>query len=396
MMSKHLIAMILAGLVTLIATASAFGSKFSVVGRIQSEYSHINIEGYSSQSTVNDPTFFSSWGFRVFEDLGGGFQAMAMIDFGFNTNGATQGSREIFVGINNDKIGTLKIGRTHSPFADFAGGWTIDPFVYTTLQAAGSGGTMIASANGLGAGAYSAVNSVVRFTSTEFHGFSFAVLLMPGDAEKLEAHLGGALGGDGFNIGETGGEDGEWDVQVAAKYNLDFQAHKFQVFGGYSRDNVSTFQKRVTTANLKTEEVGRIGGVWSYNDFQLQGQYESVSDAIGAATCSDAAALGSIKEIKTRQCNSAMNPGGDGDVWYVGGQYKLGNATLVAQGGMTHAKRTAFANKRDAKSFTVGALYHLSKRTNLFGGYQRVNVIDRNTTVDRDRNTWTVGLRHLF
>ncbi|MCP5242847.1 MAG: porin [Burkholderiales bacterium] len=395
-MSKHLIAMIFTGIVTLTTTATAFATKMSIVGRIQSEYSHIDIEGYSSQSTVNDPTFFSSWGFRVYEDLGHGFQAMAMIDFGFNTNGATQGSRELFVGIHNEKIGTLKLGRTHSPFADFAGGWTIDPFVYTTLQAAGSGGTMIASANGLGAGAYSAVNSVVRFTSREFHGFSFAALLMPGDADKLEAHLGGPLGGNGGNIGETGGEDGEWDIQVAAKYNYDFQEHKFQVFGGYSRDNVSTAQKRVTTANLKTEEVGRIGGVWAYKDFQLQGQYEFVSNAIGAATCSDAAALGSIKEVETRQCNSAMNAGGDGDVWYVGGQYKLGNATLIAQGGMSNADSTDFAKKRNAKSYTVGALYHLSKRTNLFGGYQHVNLIDRNETVDRDRNTWTVGLRHLF
>ncbi|MCB1936740.1 MAG: porin [Nitrosomonas sp.] len=395
-MNKQLIAMILAGFAVAIAATSAFGTKMSIVGRIQSEYSHINIEGFSSQSTVNDPTFFSSWGFRVYEDLGKGFQAMAMIDFGFNTNGATQGSREIFVGISNDAIGTLKIGRTHAPFADFAGGWTIDPFVYTTLQAAGSGGTMIASANGLGSGAYSAVNSVIRFTSREFDGFSFAVLFMPGDAEKLEAHLGGPLGGTGGNIGETGGEDGEWDVQVAAKYNFDFQDHKFQVFGGYSRDNVSTVQKKVTTANLKTEEVGRVGGVWSYKDFQIQGQYEFVNNAIGAATCSDAAALGAINEKETRQCNSAINPGGDGQVWYVGGQYKLGNATLIAQGGMADADRTNFALQRKAKSFTVGGLYHFSKRTNLFGGYQRVNVIDRNETVDRDRNTWTVGLRHLF
>lgn len=91
-----------------------------------------------------------------------------------------------------------------------------------------------------------------------------------------------------------------------------------------------------------------------------------------------------------------MNPGGNGEVWYAGGQYKLGNATLIAQGGMTDADRTAFLDKRKARSFTVGALYHLSKRTNLFGGYQHVNVIDRNETIDRDRNTWTVGLRHLF
>ncbi|SDI01782.1 porin [Nitrosomonas sp. Nm132] len=395
-MNNKLISIALTGLLASTSISSAFGTNISIVGRIQAEYSGINIEGFSSQTTVNDPTFFSSWGIRAFEDLGNGFRVVTMIDFGFNTNGGSIGNREVFVGISKDSLGTLKFGRTHSPFADFAGGWTIDPFVYTTLQATGSGGTMIASANGLGSGSYSAVNSVVRFTSTTFNGFSFAVLLMPGDADKLEAHLGGHLGGHGNNIGDTGGENGEWDVQFAAKYVMDFQSHKLEVFSGYSRDNVSSAQKKITAFNLKTEEVGRIGGVWSYKNFSLQGQYDFISDALGAATCSDAAALGAIGDVSTRQCNTAMNPGGDGSIWYAGGQYRLGNTTLIAQGGMTDANKTDVFASRKSKSFTVGGLYHMSKRTNLFGGYQHVDVIDKNSIVDRDRNTWTVGMRHLF
>ena len=395
-MKNKIIFIVLAGLLASTVVKSAFGTNVSIVGRIQTEYSGINIEGFSTQTTVNDPTFFSAWGIRSFEDLGNGFRILTMIDFGFNTNGGPVGNREMFVGISKDSFGTLKFGRTHSPFADFAGGWTIDPFVYTTLQATGSGGTMIASANGLGSGSYSAVNSVVRFTSADFNGFSFAVLLMPGDASRLEANLGGALGGEGNNIGNTGGENGEWDIQIAAKYAMEIQDHKLEVFGGYSRDNVSSAQKRITAVNLKTEEVGRIGGVWSYKNFQLQGQYDYISNAIGAATCSDAAALGAIGEVTTRQCNTAMNPGGNGDIWYAGGQYRWGNATLIAQGGMTHANNTDILESRKAKSFTIGALYHLSRRTNLFGGYQQVNVIDKNSPVDRDRSTWTVGMRHLF
>lgn len=395
-MDNKLISIVLTGLLASAVVKSAFGTNVSIVGRIQAEYSGINIEGFSTQTTVNDPTFFSSWGIRAFEDLGSGFRVVTMIDFGFNTNGGPVGNREMFVGISKDSFGTLKFGRTHSPFADFAGGWTIDPFVYTTLQATGSGGTMIASANGLGSGSYSAVNSVVRFTSANFNGFSFAALLMPGDASELEANLGGILGGGGKNIGNTGGENGEWDIQFAAKYAMEIQDHKLEVFGGYSRDNVSSAQKKITAVNLKTEEVGRIGGVWSYKNFQLQGQYDYISNAIGAATCSDAAALGAIGDVTTRQCNTAMNPGGDGDIWYAGGQYRWGNATFVAQGGMTHANNTDVFASRKAKSFTVGALYHLSRRTNLFGGYQQVNVIDKNSPVDRDRSTWTVGMRHLF
>ena len=179
------------------------------------------------------------------------------------------------------------------------------------------------------------------------------------------------------------------------KYVFDYQDHKFDMFGGYSRDNVSTVQKNFATANLKSEEVGRVGGTWSYKQFQIQGQYEYVSNALGAATCSDAAALGSVGSV-SRQCNSGMNAGGNGSAWYVGGQYKIGNATLVVQGGMTDANSTNLEAKRKAESFTVGMLYDLSKRSNFFGGYQRVNLKDRNASIDRDRDTWTVGLRHHF
>jgi predicted porin len=396
MKNNKLILKVIIGSFALASSTITSATNFGFVGRIQAEYSHINIEGFSNQSSINDPTFFSSWGFRILEDLGKGFKAVGMIDYGFNLTGSSTGHREMFVALSQESLGTLKFGRTHSPFADFAGGWTIDPFVYTTLQAAGSGGTMIASANGLGSGAYSAVNSVVRFTSVPISGFSFAVMVMPGNADRLEAHLGGILGGPGNNIGDTGGRNGEWDVQFAAKYVTQIQEHKLEVFSGYSRDNVSSIQKKVTAANLKTEEVARAGGVWSYKNYRLQGQYDYISNALGAATCSDAAALGAIGDNSTRQCNSAMNAGGDGDIWYAGGQYKWGNATLVAQGGMTNADRTDVSASMKSRSFTVGALYSLSNRTNLFGGYQHVNVIDRNSIADRDRNTWTVGMRHLF
>ncbi len=394
-MKRIFIALAIANILTFTLVLPSAWAELAVVGRIQSEYSSIDIEGISSQSSINDPTFYSSWGLHISENLGNGIKALGMIDYGFNTNGGPTGARERWVGFSSDSLGLIKFGRIHSPFADFAGGWTIDPFVYTALQATGSGGTMIASANGLGSGSYSAVNSVVRFDSVDINGLSFAAMLMPGDANQLEANLGGVLGGAGGNIGETGGANGEWDLQVAAKYSVDYEDHTFDVFGGYSRDNISTLQKNITAVHLKTEEVGRIGGVWYYKNFRLQGQLDYVNNALGAATCSDAAALGEIGDA-TRQCNSAINPGGDGIVWYAGGQYKWGNNTFIVQGGMTDAFGTDTFASRKSESITVGAFHDLSKRSSLFGGYQHVNVDDDNATMDRDRNTWTMGIRHHF
>ena len=106
-----------------------------------------------------------------------------------------------------------------------------------------------------------------------------------------------------------------------------------------------------------------------------------------------------------------MNSGGDGNIWHAGAQYRLGNTTLVAQGGMTkaHAGGINNAAARSADSFTVGAIHNLSKRTSLFGGYQHVYVDNPNAAgannqanyiapayATGSRATYTVGVRHNF
>lgn len=371
-------------------------TKLVITGRLQSEYHAVKVEGISTQTALDDPTFFSSWGFRISENLGSSVKVIGMIDWGFSTGtGSATAPREQYIAITQDSIGILKFGRIHSPFADHIGGWTIDPFVYTALHAAGSGGAMIASANGYGSGPYTAVNSALRFDSNNFKGLTFAAMLMPGDSSRLEANLGGELGGNGNNSGNTGGPNGEWDIQIGAKYEFNFLNHQLSVFGGYSRDKMSSHQKHTLLANLRTEEIGRVGGTWAYKNYRLQGQFERISNALGAATCSNAAALGTIGE-STRQCNSAMNPGGDGQVWFVSGQYAWGNANFVVQGGVTTAHETQINQSKSSKNFTVGLIQTLSKRTSIFGGYQNVNVDDKNIIRDFDRSTWTVGLRHKF
>ena len=80
------------------------------------------------------------------------------------------------------------------------------------------------------------------------------------------------------------------------------------------------------------------------------------------------------------QCNSSLNANGDGHAWFLGAHYKLGKTTLVLQGGKTTAERVANvsgveqANERTSKNVTLGAIYSFSKRTRVFGGYQRMNV----------------------
>lgn len=400
-MKKKLISLAVASVLAAPIAASAQGTNVTLFGSVQAEYATVNRDGQSSQALIGDDTGKSRWGMHVTENLGGGLKAKAHVEYGFNTGSGALGiARERWVALANDSWGEIKAGRVQSPFKDFAGGNTIDAFSYTTLQASGSGGTMTASANGLGSGANSFVNSAVRYDSPKVEGFSFAGILMPGDSNRLDpANPIAITGVNGSSIANSGGEDGEWDFQVAGKYEAQVRGHNLGVFGGYSRDNVSTRQR--TLGAINNEHVWRGGAMWSFQNFKLSGQYERISNAVGAATCTNAAALGNPVSGSTDsrgQCNSAMNVGGDGHLWFAGGQYDFGNTSFIAQGGMADANATAAAARREVSSFTVGLIHNLSKRSSLFGGYQRAMIDDRNTgtAAFRDSNTYSVGMRHNF
>lgn len=403
-MKKKLISLAVAGALAAPMVASAQGTNVTLFGSVQAEYATVNRDLQSSQALIGDDTGRSRWGAHVTENLGGGLKVKAHVEYGFNTgSGALGVARERWVALANDSWGEVKFGRVQSPFKDFAGGMTIDPFAYTTLQASGSGGTMTASANGLGSGAQSFVNSAARYDSPKVEGFSFAGILMPGDSNRLDpANTIGASSVFQGSPSNSGGEDGEWDFQVAGKYEAQVAGHNLGAFGGYSRDNVSTRQRTLGATN--NEHVWRGGVMWNYQNFKLSGQYERISNAVGAATCTNAAALGNPatglgQPTDSRgQCNSAMHLGGDGHLWFASGQYDWGNTSIIAQGGMADANATATALKREVSTFTVGLIHNLSKRSSLFGGYQRAMVDDRNTAAAafRDSNTYTVGMRHNF
>src|SRR5688500_1733197 len=326
-MKKKLIALAIAGALAAPVVASAQGTNVTLFGRAQAEYSLVDFAAQPSQGALQDNSRSSRWGLQVTEDLGNGLKASARLEFGLNTgSGSATTPREQWVGLSSNQWGDIRFGRLQSPFKDFAGGMTIDPFAYTTLQANGAGGTMSGAANGMGSGANTFVNSAIRYDSASIEGFTFSGILMPGDANSLNPLQSGSIisgflpGGLGSN-GNTGGRNGEFDGQAAAKYHADFMGMGLDIFGGYSRDNVSNLQKSI---GLKTEEVWRVGASWARENFKLSGQYEDNNNAIGSATCSTAAALVAnpldTPGSGTGQCNSATNRGGDVKIGFAGAQ----------------------------------------------------------------------------
>ena len=416
-MNKKLIALAVAGALAAPVIASAQGTNVTIFGRVQQEYSGVatgNNGGSTGdpayQGGLNDNARSSRWGLQITEDLGRGLKAIARLEQGLNTGSGTASTpREQWVGLSSAQWGDVKFGRVQSPFKDFAGGMTIDPFAYTTLQANGAGATMTGSANGMGSGANGFVNGAIRFDSVQTDGFSFAGLMMPGDANSFDPTKNSDVNtvNTGGGLGNTGGKNGEFDGQAAAKYAGNYMGHAYTVFGGYSRDNANDSQKALGLTHA--EETWRAGGTWKYENLAIVGQYERITNAIGAASCTSGSALAANPIVAASgQCNSAMNAGSDGNIWHVGTNYQWGNTQLVAQGGATHAEAggiTTGSAARDARSFTVGAIHSLSKRTSLFGGYQRVSQGETPLATDPsgtgtygqgNRNTWTMGMRHNF
>ena len=404
-MNKKLIALAVAGALGVPMVASADSSSVTIFGRVAAEYGSTRIDQTPAneyrQETIGDNTGTSRWGMLISEDLGNGLKANARIEFAFRTgNGVTESAREQWVGLSSKTWGEAQFGRVHAPFKDFAGGTGLDPFNATNLQARGTGGALYTPANGFGAGAF--VDHAIRYNSPSFGGFSAAVLLSPVDATQTE-------GGAGGNVGGRGGSS---NYQIGLKYKFGTSG---EIFGGYSNDDASDAQKLVTTNGRlgDDEEVWRIGASWKFGDFTIAGQYDKIENALagnGGTSCGGGAGGGGGDGASTTQCNTALNTNGEGDIWFLTAQYKLGKTTLVVQGGKTNADAQGTSVERESKNFTVGAIYNFSKRTRVFGGYQRVSIdggrdvantinstqAQVNAAIQPDRSTWSIGMRHDF
>ena len=417
-MNKKLIALAVAGALAAPLVASAQGTGVTLFGRVGAEYSSTKIDQATSasdhrQEVIGDNAGVSRWGLMITEDLGNGLTANGKIEFAFRTgNGVTETAREQWVGLSSKTWGAVQFGRVHSVLKDFAGGGYLDPFITTSLQARGSGGAMYTPANGFGVGAF--VDHGIRYNSPEFGGFSAAVLLVPSDATQADPTSGGTSPANGGNVGGRGGSN---NYQIGLKYKFGTAG---EIFGGYSQDDANDLQSATTTNGRlgDDEQVWRIGGAWNFGDFRIAGQYENIEDALagnGGSTCGGGGSAngGGDTGISTTQCNTSINTNGEGDIWFLTAQYKLGKTTLVLQGGQTNADAVVVngvtqAAEREATNWTVGAIYNFSKRTKVFGGYQSVSVDGArnvaNTTatgatplaIQPDRDTWTIGMHHFF
>lgn len=112
----------------------------------------------------------SRWGLKGAEDLGGGLQAIFVLENGFNLGNGTlgQGSREFgrqaYVGLSSATAGTLTIGRQYDSVVDFVG-----PFAVGSQWGTFAGAHPFDNDN---LNNSFIVNNTVKYTSINYAGFS--------------------------------------------------------------------------------------------------------------------------------------------------------------------------------------------------------------------------------
>ncbi|MGF7131691.1 GBP family porin [Paraburkholderia sp. EB58] len=143
----------------------------SYVNNVASTAGAIGARKIQETSGVGAP---SRWGFRGVEDLGGGNSAIFVLENGFSVASGTllQGARlfgrQAYVGLANDDLGTVTLGRQYDSVVDFVG-----PFV-SSRQWATQYGSHVGDIDNL----YTTfrINNAVKYTSPTYRGLAFGGL----------------------------------------------------------------------------------------------------------------------------------------------------------------------------------------------------------------------------
>ncbi len=362
-MKKSLIALAVAG--TFAAPAFAASSNVDVYGTLRYSLDHVNSQAANADKwTINDQT--SRFGIKGSEDLGGGLKAVWQVEqqissatgpldnFSgsavntttgkFTTNDTAFGGaglRNTFVGIAGG-FGTVIIGRHDTPYKL---GGSADVFADTSADSQ-KNGTGIIGRNGFD----NRVSGTVAYVSPEWSGFHFAVATVPGE------------GAAGVNTAR-GLSDAYSLVAVYAngplKATLGHEKFSDKILGG-------TNDAKATKFNI-AYKIGDIG---------LGYTYERSDDGATAAAKTDNAHLASVT-------------------------YGMGPITLAAQYGQFNNKEAnttgtgglgAYAaGNDDLKRWTLGAIYNLSKRTNVYAAYNSDNY-----SANSDVKVITMGVNTSF
>jgi general bacterial porin, GBP family len=334
----------LAAAVVSIALSGAAHAQSSVTlyGVLSTTLEYVsNSRGHHLFALSNGGMMPPRWGLRGVEDLGGGTQAIFMLENGFNINtGATLGGmfgRQAYVGLSNTRYGTVTLGRQYEEMTNTM--W----FATSANVFAGYGAHIGDNDNMFFTNRF---NNAVRYASPAYRGFSVAGSFAFSNSTQFSNN-------DGYS-GSVTYANGPLKVAAAyTQFNRRSNAVPSNVVSG-AVDSTgwgfsSPFVNSPRGAGTDQQRIVGIGGTYDFGWFRMLGNYTNVlfnySDSTGLR-------LQNLEGAIYKAVTSA---------WQLGAAYVYTNGSY--SGG-----RSTHYNQID-----IASHYYLSKRTDLFliGIYQR-------------------------
>lgn len=300
----------------------------------------------------------SRLGFRGTEDLGGGTSALFWIESGFDvsTGASQQGGllfgRQIFVGLKNTSFGQVTLGRQYSAVNNAVAG--IDPFGGGLAGAAFnlmSGGSKGVATGGSGG---ARMNNALKYSAPNMGGFTGELT---------------------YALGEVAGNN-------SANRQLDGSV-------GYSAGPLSVVLAHNRVENATATGAGKVTFLGAKYNFGMATL--SLGTAVNKGSYT---ALANILQADSRD-------------YLMGVSVPVGAGTFLAS--YINKQDKSGANN-DANMFALGYLHTLSKRTNLYTSWGRINNTRPNTALNAggfytvgnalDPGTgdkaFNIGIRHTF
>jgi GBP family porin len=158
------------------STVAHAQSSVTLYGFIDTGIAYVNNEaGHSNWALASSTTTNQFWGLKGTEDLGGSLHAVFNLQEGFNTNNGktayanTMFGRQAYVGLQDDKYGTVTLGRQYDSAVDYLGPIALSNY--------GDGNNLAAHPydnDNLDDSFY--INNSVKYTSATYNGLQFGGL----------------------------------------------------------------------------------------------------------------------------------------------------------------------------------------------------------------------------
>jgi len=303
----------------------------------------------------------SAIGVKGSEDLGNGLSAFFKVEY--QTDVATSSNagwtgRDQYIGLNQERFGKLTLGTMSTAYK--SPGSKIDVAYRTSLQARDLG-LQSALHKGKGENGQGRTINTARYDSPSWGGFSL-MGTYNFDQSKEDPPTAGQNDDDTYSIGAQ------------------YKGGNFYAAASYIDTNASTPDDTGAAQFLAK---------YTWNALEFHGIYELDK--------------GLITAVRSQGLDDPTFTGGandDGaDQWSVGASYTIGNNIIFADGGSAGDSDGSdgiggtLDDVDDYKSYRIGAIHNMSKRTFVYAGYGKFDPDDDNA---QNISRMTLGVRHSF